>query len=166
MKTQNDELNEKLEVSEELRERVIRKILECIQKCNKGLKEKFDIPILTFRTKSRNAGVSDYSNYWIDINPILLNENPDFVINDTVPHEMAHLISYLVYGNKAKGHGYYWKYVAQLLGVDTERQHDLDVSTINQVRKPRRTFLYKCKCEHRDKPWILSDVSIKERYSL
>lgn len=74
-----------------------------------------------------------------------MKENPDYIVNQTVVHEAAHLIVYALYNGKAKAHGREWKSVMRRLGVNPSRCHNLDVS--NSKQKSRRVKRYKAKCE-------------------
>ena len=78
---------------------------------------------------------------------MLLNENIEYVVNQTVPHEVAHVVAYSVYSNVISGHGVEWISIMKLFGCDPHRCHKLNISTINQIRnRNRKTYNVTCSC--------------------
>lgn len=76
---------------------------------------------------------------WIDANPQyidlsyeLLQQYPDYFSQDTIPHELCHLIAFTVYEDS--GHGPAWKNVMRSIGLEPTRCH----SMINQVHESRK----------------------------
>ena len=83
---------------------------------------------------------------WINVNPILLNENVEYVVNQTVPHEVAHIVAYMVFG-RVKPHGLHWEVVMRAFGKQANRCHQLNMATIQSLRSPRKeTKMMKCLC--------------------
>lgn len=76
-----------------------------------------------------------YSNSQININPFGLLVNPNDVLEVTVPHEVIHLLTDLVYPN-SDAHGYEWKNFMVLFGISLERPGAI-------LKGP---FLWKCDC--------------------
>jgi SprT protein len=71
----------------------------------------------------------------------------EYVVNQTVPHEMAHLIAYAVFGTRIKPHGHEWKYVMRVLGKEPNRCHRLDTTSVRKVRKAVTRITFHCeKC--------------------
>ena len=54
-------------------------------------------------------------------NPVLLAENTEEFLLRTVPHEVAHLVAYQLYGKNIKPHGSEWKTLMALFGADDKR---------------------------------------------
>jgi SprT protein len=99
-------------------------------------------PKITFNLKGRVAGKAVSKKWEIRLNPHFL-ENGYFedMLNQTLPHEFAHLIC-SKYFPEENGHGPYWKMVMRKLGLKPERCHDYDTSHIY-------CFHYQCHCrEH------------------
>ncbi len=70
--------------------------------------------------------------------------HPAEMLNETVPHEIAHLIVVLRWGAKCRPHGAEWRSVMQeCFALEPQRTHSLPL-------KPSRTlprdFIYVCKC--------------------
>ncbi len=70
--------------------------------------------------------------------------HPAEMLNETVPHEIAHLIVVLRWGAKCRPHGAEWRSVMpECFALEPQRTH-------SQPLKPSRTlprdFIYVCKC--------------------
>lgn len=76
------------------------------------------------------------------------NINPDEMLKDTVPHEIAHLIVVMLWGPGCRPHGAEWRQVMQeCFNLAAQRTHNLPLAP---SRTLKRTFAYACKCrEHR-----------------
>jgi SprT protein len=97
---------------------------------------------IEYNSRMRSTlGRAYYSLFKIELNQRALDKNRD-AVRQTVAHELAHLISYEIYGLHGKGHGVRWKSVMIRLGFSPERCHSVDVSEF----KARRTKV-KAKCE-------------------
>ncbi|MES9902066.1 MAG: SprT-like domain-containing protein [Sedimenticola sp.] len=80
----------------------------------------------------------------IRYNRVLLSENPEPFIQQTPPHEAAHLVARTIYGGKIKPHGEEWRSVMTLFGIDPKRCHQFDTSRSGGRRM--RRFTYHCGC--------------------
>jgi SprT protein len=153
----NTTYTDKTVVSKELQLRVESVVLDCLVKAQTkyGTKNIQVIPEIRYNTKGKVAGWAHSSRTkpYIDINPILLNENVEEVINQTVPHEMAHIVANMVYCvnyvYNIKPHGREWASVMNTFGVPAERCHNMDVSTIVSKRNKGKEFQYTCNCQDR-----------------
>lgn len=63
----------------------------------------------------RRAGICRLSSKQISISKSHILNNDDAMVRDTVLHEFAHAIAYVLY--KEAGHGKYWKEIATQLGA-------------------------------------------------
>jgi SprT protein len=111
----------------------------------------FPRPTIIWDLKGTTAGWAQFFNNpnkpdILNFNAILFMENRNDFLNETFQHEIAHLISYYVYGSQlGKGHGYGWKQVMwNCFGVTPTRTHTMDVS--NVVNRQKR-YVYSCQCE-------------------
>lgn len=78
--------------------------------------------------------------------PMLFQEKQDF-IDRTVPHEVAHCLAYLKFGDLGRGHGDIWRYVLQTIGgTDLTRCHQFDTSHYSAGRKRQRRWPANCDC--------------------
>ena len=129
----------------EILERCHNKVQDCIS----TIKQKYACEIrpisLSFGLKGQSAGSANVVKHHIKINPILLMENLDEMINQTIPHEVAHIAADIVYKRSCKSHGREWKHLMSVLGREPLRTHDYDVSRA-MVRHVRR-YNVNCDCK-------------------
>ena len=77
----------------------------------------------------------------IKFNRTLLLENSDEFIRQVVPHELAHLIVYQVFG-RVKPHGQEWQaMMTQLFNLPADTCHQFDVESVQG-----KMFAYQCEC--------------------
>jgi SprT protein len=98
-----------------------------------------DSPKVKFNLKGKCAGQCCFSGtFTLRFNLKLLKENEEDYLKFTVPHEVAHMITYMVYG-KVRPHGKEWKNVMYALGVrHPQRCHHYDLG---------EPWKYKCDCQ-------------------
>lgn len=98
---------------------------------------KFDI-----RPTSNIAGQAQLLKRRIRFNRHLYRLYPSKITTVIVPHEVAHVVAFDLYGPKAANHGPLWKHVMIRMGQKPIRCHSL--MTSNSERKP----VYECqKCK-------------------
>lgn len=122
------------------------KVLETYIKAEAIWQRQFELPLLQFDLRGTCAGRAYYRDYQIRLNPVLLFENQTDFIEQTVPHEVAHLLTFTLHTGQTRlmPHGHEWKSVMSALGLKPIRCHNYDVTNA-QVRRERR-FAYSCKC--------------------
>lgn len=135
-----------------IKQKVTDKLKACIAIANKryGIDVKF--PNVVYQKRGTTAGTANYRTWTIDLNPVLLVENLDDFIEDTVPHELAHLVTNMVYphahkrvyGQKRSPHGSEWQSVMRVLGANPSRCHSYDTS--NARTRTKASYDYKCNC--------------------
>lgn len=77
---------------------------------------------------------------------IAVLQTDDFLAQ-TVPHEVAHVVTWLLHGNRARPHGREWQSVMRFFGQDIGRCHEFKLPTTGQHRQ--RRWHYECDCrEH------------------
>ena len=99
---------------------------------------------IRFDLRGRSAGQAGHRgwNYFMRFNKdMMLNQGWDHLINDTVPHELAHIIC--MANGTDRGHGYTWKRTCQALGGSGERCHTEAVTYAKG-----RTFVYTTSTGH------------------
>lgn len=79
----------------------------------------------------------------INLNTSLIETNFDEILNNTLPHEVAHLVTFVNHPG-VKVHGPEWKYYCILLGGDGNRCHNMDVKPAKRHTK----YLYKTNSGH------------------
>jgi len=147
------ELQKKLHVTQYVKNQVETAIHDCILMAEKTFGKGFTVPEIKYDLVGRAAGQAVYDrygkvNHTIRINPILLNENPQYIILQTVPHEMAHVVVSAFYedrGIQVRVHGHEWQRVMRLFGLEPNRCHSLDTSSIRALRK-QSEYHFNCGC--------------------
>lgn len=118
------------------------KVIQVYLIAEKIFHRNFTLPKVIFRDMGRTAGRAHYHENKITLSPTLLKENTEIFLNTTIPHEIAHLITFQVFG--VTGHGPVWKRVMMSLGVkEIKRCHSYDTSSVGQKRQK---FVYVCSC--------------------
>lgn len=134
-------------------ERVTADVAALMAKATSLFNRQFPAYTIRFDIKGGTAGSVSFVRGWggsirdvvIRFNPALLEREGETMIQNTVPHEVAHLVAEVLYGefgNKI-GHGPKWKAVMRMFGVTPSRCHDYDVSDLKQKRTK---FEVTCDC--------------------
>ena len=105
-------------------------------------------PIVKLDLKGKCTGrVTMYGSFkmtkiQLNIGALDVEGGYDHLMNNTIPHEVAHLVNYHLHP-KERGHGKYWKSVAKRLGISNpSRCHSLDLKPARKVRE----WLYVLDC--------------------
>jgi len=137
---------------------VINRIEECFAIAEQRWNTTFQKPRVRFDKRGTTAGTAHGSKWELNFNMVLLNENVEHFVKQTVAHEVAHLIDHQVYDShavrydnigrrkKRSPHGANWKRIMTVLGVPADRCHNMDVSNARVSRCKSETFDYKCTC--------------------
>lgn len=151
------------------KQQILDKIKACFDKADAHYKRTLRRPtIVHFDLKGGTAGTANPVTHVLKFNPQLALRDWNDMINDTVPHECAHLIDYEInnkleqqqlaraaaiqsmhmFGRRRKMpkrdiHGPSWQAVMRVLGVVPKRCHHIDTTGIVK-RKARHD--YKCSC--------------------
>lgn len=82
----------------------------------------------------------------VRLNPVLLLENRNQMIHQTLPHEICHLIQHY-YAPRSSAHGIEWQRLMRAIGLNPHRCHDMDTTNAVQMTgRKKRKFQYKCSC--------------------
>lgn len=149
-----------MQVSAEIKRRVVAKVAECIKKAEKHYNRSFTMPAVHFTVRGTTAGYA-YGSRKVDFNAVLLMENTEDFIARTVPHECAHIIDYVVNPenherrflgytrtgrarySKRDVHGADFRFIMErVLGADdSTRCHSYDVTRAQVKRKARHVWV-------------------------
>lgn len=125
--------------------KVRKAINECLERAKALYGFQFPVTI-NFRNTGRTAGLAsrggyistdDYSGaeYALTFNTQMLEDNLiDHLIDDTIPHEIAHLVCYAD-PTLGRNHDRGWKRVCQRLGGSGSRTHNYSVTKARRTRK-------------------------------
>ena len=89
----------------------------------------FDLGEVKFTLRGKAAGKAYWPALDVNYNERLYLENFQHFIENTVPHEVAHIISFQLHGPNAPAHGKEWKGVMEALGTVPSTYHNY--STVN-----------------------------------
>jgi len=67
----------------------------------------------------------------IAINMILFRDNVKHILNDTIPHEIGHLVQFDRFDNRGshvQGHGAEWQAIMKKFGKDPHKYHNMDTT--------------------------------------
>lgn len=129
-------------VSAQQRLHVEEKIDQCIHQAERYFQVRLVKPVFNFNQRGRTAGTAYLQKNEMRFNAFMLTQDPDKFIEQVVPHEVAHLVVYQIYGAKPRPHGPEWVAIMEhLFNVEAERTHTFDVP------KPKNLYLYQCGCQ-------------------
>ncbi|MFZ7241278.1 SprT family zinc-dependent metalloprotease [Avibacterium avium] len=124
---------------------ILRQLRHYLQLAGQHFQCAFPMPTVSYQLRGVKAGVAYLQKNEIRFNCTLLLENPDYFLQQIVPHELAHLIVYQVFGRVAP-HGKEWKTVMEnIFQQPAEIYHNLDVKSVQG-----KTFTYRCGCRTHD----------------
>lgn len=113
-----------------------------LQQARAHFHQEFAEPVVTWQQRGMAAGTAWPERNEIRLNPVLLLENQQAFIDEVVPHELAHLLVWTVFGRVAP-HGKEWKWMMEtVLGVPARRTHQFATASVRQ-----KSFPYRCRCQ-------------------
>lgn len=131
-------------VSSALRARVAERVLDFVGMAT-GLGVTLPMPFIRYDLKGTPAGMALPFENELRFNPVLLNQNVEHFLAETVGHEVAHLVTHLKYGDDVDAHGSEWQRVMRAFKLHVKRCHNYDVS--DTLRMQAR-YGYNCLCRH------------------
>lgn len=118
------------------------RIIELYAQAEQFYQKCFQKPYIRLDLKGETAGQAWIEKRQLRFNPVLLKENRDHFIKQTVAHEVAHLLAYDLYGPRIRAHGREWQSVmVAVFQLPADRCHRYDTQGSS-----RRNWLYQCQC--------------------
>lgn len=125
----------------QLKMQVQRRLKQDLTKASAFFQTDFHTPNILYNVRGLKAGVAYLERNEVRFNPILLQENGLDFINQVVPHELAHILVYQLFG-RVRPHGKEWQFMMEnVLGVSANTYHCFD--TVNAAKQ----FAYRCHCQ-------------------
>lgn len=120
------------------------RVAQCIAQANQQLNLTLPLPTVSFRQRGKIAGSARLQSWEVRFNPVLLAENPQAFLDEVVPHEVAHLVTFHRFG-KVRPHGNEWQAVmTEVFGIPARTTHSFDTRSVQG-----QMFRYRCQCrEH------------------
>jgi predicted SprT family Zn-dependent metalloprotease len=79
----------------------------------------------------------------VEINVQAITIDWEDTFSDTIPHEVAHIVTRYLHGSKVKTHGPEWKRIAIALGSTGKRTHSMPLKNVRRrSRVPQRLYVY------------------------
>jgi SprT protein len=126
---------------------VAKKVAECIRLANSLYGNTLPKIKISFDLKGRVAGqagwrtIDGVKTYYLRFNQtMMMNDGYDHLLNDTVPHEVAHYVCFILYKG-CSPHGREWQRVCKQLGGNGERCHNEEI-----VFAKGKTYEYTASC--------------------
>ncbi|WP_022942427.1 SprT family zinc-dependent metalloprotease [Psychromonas hadalis] len=101
----------------------------------------FERPHYQFNQRGKAAGTAHLQRNLIKINPTLFIHNREQFLQQVIPHEVAHLITFQHYG-KVRPHGKEWKMVMR----DIFKRPALTTHQFDTQSVAGQQFSYRCLC--------------------
>lgn len=121
---------------------IAQRIDDLIKQAQQYFNRQFPSPTLHWFSSGTKAGYAVLNHNTLHLHEQLYSEHHTYYWSDVIPHELAHLITYHVFG-QVKPHGKEWrsvmKYVFNVLPTTT---HQLPVNHLRRVRQ----VTYQCQC--------------------
>lgn len=104
---------------------------------NRTMGTKLKIPVdIVYDIELESKQFANYAAYAhgdinIGINTTLLIDNFEHILNQTIPHEIAHMVQYQRFTSKGvinPDHGVFWAEVMRKFGIEPLITHDFDVT--------------------------------------
>ena len=106
-------------------EQVRAKVAELILRANRLYNIQMPSVDVRFDLRGKSAGEAGYrvfGQFYVRFNvDMIANDSWEKILNDTVPHELAHVVCF--FRNTDNGHGAAWRQVCRALGGTGERCH-------------------------------------------
>ena len=133
-------MNKILLLSPALRKKVESRVRQCLDIAAKEYGVQFEMPEIRYDIKNTHGGIAYHKDWMIRLNLILLIENEEHFIQQTVAHEVAHLVNRRVHrppeGKKRlMPHGNEWKKVMGLFRLPPKRTHNYNCASIEKAKK-------------------------------
>lgn len=144
-----DQITPILPISENLQQLVIEETNRFIKSAAEYYGEEMkEVPVL-FDLTGKAAGMYRVKagQRVIRYNPYVFAKYYDDNFSETIPHEVAHYVTDILYGlRRIRPHGAEWKSVMQIFGVAANRTANYDLSGL-PVRS-FQTYVYHCGCQN------------------
>ncbi|MGV3345401.1 SprT family zinc-dependent metalloprotease [Enterobacteriaceae bacterium LUAb1] len=113
-----------------------------LQQASDKLDKHFPEPVLRYQQRGTVAGTAWLQQWEIRLNPVLLMENQQAFIDEVIPHELAHLLVWKLFG-KVPPHGKAWQWMMEtVLDVPARCTHNFSLASV----QPRGENWY-CRCQ-------------------
>lgn len=125
-----------------LAQQLHKQVLQCYSLADNFYLKAFPRPEILLNLRGQSAGVAELRANRLRFNKILYQENQQAFLAEVVPHEVAHLIAWQVYGLQIRPHGKEWQQIMQaVFSLEPKRTHSFDIK-----RAAKLGYKYTCCC--------------------
>ena len=140
------------------RQAIINSVHHFIDKANDIYNLSMSYPTIRFTQRGMTGGSAKARLWEVNFNEALMVDNLSEYVNQTAPHEVAHLVCYRLNGNEFEyrftktgkrqriSHGERFYSIMRDFGVEEKTTHSMDVSKVRQKRRPAPKYAVKCSC--------------------
>lgn len=123
-------------------DRILSTVENCYLLAEAHFDQRFARPRVSLDLKGQRAGVAYLARNLLRFNGQMYQDHTEDFLQQTVPHEVAHLVADAVYGPRIRPHGPEWQSImVEVYGLPPKRCHDYPVP----VRQATR-YIYQCGC--------------------
>lgn len=121
---------------------ILHRLEQCYQLAEQHFDRPFERPRVSLALRGQKAGIAYLQRNELRFNAQLYRENQEHFLQQTVPHEVAHLLAQALYGDRIRPHGREWQeLMTGLFGLPADRCHTYAVA-----QRPGTRYLYRCGC--------------------
>lgn len=121
---------------------ILHRLEQCYLLAEQHFARPFERPRVSLNLRGQKAGIAYLQRNLLRFNEQLYRENQQDFLQQTVPHEVAHLLAQALYGDRIRPHGREWQgLMTGLFGLPAHRCHDYAVPQRRSTR-----YLYRCSC--------------------
>jgi len=125
----------------ELKSQLLAVVSQCYDTAERALDRKFPVPDVLFNQRGKIAGCALLQKNTLKFHPLLFKQNQSHFLTHVVPHEVAHLLVWHLYGKTAP-HGKEWQHImVSVFNLPPHRTHQYDVDNIGI-----KSINYSCGC--------------------
>ncbi|MBF6622870.1 MAG: SprT family zinc-dependent metalloprotease [Pseudomonas stutzeri] len=130
-------------------ERLNARVEACYQLAEAFFKQRFKRPEVSLKLRGQKAGVAHLDQNLLRFNDQLYRANTEHFLQQTVAHEVAHLVAHQLYGGQIRPHGEEWQLIMRgVYELMPDRCHSYEVA-----RRQASRYIYRCACPERDFPF-------------
>jgi len=128
-------------LSPRLKQQLLERIEQCYEVAQRRLNHTFPLPNVLFNQRGKIAGCALLQKNTLRFHPLIYAQNHAHFLEHVVPHEIAHLLVWQLFG-KTPPHGRQWQQIMnQVFELPANRTHQYDVDNIGI-----KTATYACLC--------------------
>lgn len=119
-------------------------VVDSFKSANQYFQTEIEMVSILFNQRGAAAGTAYLQRHEVRFNYDMYIQNPNEFLSTVVPHEIAHIFVYQLFGSNVRPHGKEWKSVMmKVFNLAPNRTHNFN------VKAPAESFIYLCDCmEH------------------